>query len=130
VPFRALSAFVLFAAVGCSTTPSSTVGVPLGSEFILKPGETARVQSTDLRVTFVQVSNDSRCPGDALCVWAGDAILALRVGSADVELRSNTAPAQPVGTYTVRVQRVEPYPFTSKIIAPDDYRAVFVVTQH
>jgi hypothetical protein len=130
VSLRAFSALVVFAAVGCSTTPSSTVGVPLGSEFILKPGETARVQSTDLRVTFVQVLNDSRCPGDALCVWAGDAVLALRVGSADVELRSNTAPAQPVGTYTVRVQRVEPYPFTSKIIAPADYRAVLVVTQH
>jgi hypothetical protein len=115
------------ALASCATGASSLGGVPLGREFTLKPGETARVQSTDLRVTFVGVVNDSRCPADAVCIQAGDAVLALRVGSADVELRSNSAPVRAVGVYNVRVKRVEPYVYTSRVIPPDDYRAALVV---
>lgn len=124
---RALSPLFAWLALAGCTTASSSLGVPLGQEFILKPGETVQVQSTDLRVTFVGVVNDSRCPADAVCIQAGDAVLALRVGSADVELRSNSAPLQAVGAYNVRVERVEPYVYTSRVIPPDDYRAALVV---
>ena len=56
---RFLPLLALLATAGC--TPSSpSVGVPLGGEFTLKPGETAQVQTTDLRVTFLRVVNDSR----------------------------------------------------------------------
>jgi hypothetical protein len=118
-----------FCVVGCAAAPSSTEGVPLGSEFSLKPGESAEVQSTGLRVTFLGVRSDSRCPADAVCIQAGDAVLALRVGTAEVELRSNSAPERAVGVYNVRVERVEPYVYSGRPIAPDDYRAVLVVTR-
>lgn len=121
---------VLFAgALGCAAPSAPGGGVPLGAEFTLKPGETAQVQSTDLRVTFLGVVSDSRCPADAICVQAGDAVLALRVGTAEVELRSASAPERVVGIYRVRVTRVEPYPFSSQPIVPADYRASLVVTR-
>ena len=56
-------------------------------------------------------------------------MVGLRVGTAEVELRSNSAPEAAVGVYSVRVQRVEPYVYSSRPIAPDDYRAVLVVTR-
>ena len=126
---RPLCLLALLAVVGCAASPSTTQGVPLGSEFSLKPGETAEVQSTGLRVTFLGVRSDSRCPADVLCIQAGDAVVGLRVGTAEVELRSNSAPEAAVGVYSVRVQRVEPYVYSSRPIAPDDYRAVLVVTR-
>jgi hypothetical protein len=125
---RCLPLLALLAAAACTPT-SPSVGVPLGTEFTLKPGETAQMSSTDLRVTFHGVVSDSRCPGDAICVQAGDAVLALRVGTAEVELRSNTLPERTVGIYKIRVLKVDPYPFVSKPIAAGDYRAALVVTR-
>jgi hypothetical protein len=119
-----------FLGVACTAPFEATGNVPLGSEFTLKPGESAFMQSTDLQVGFQGVVNDSRCPGDATCIQAGDAVVALQVGTAQVTLRSNTAPEQVVGIYRVRVTRVEPYPFASQPpIAPADYRATLVVNR-
>lgn len=126
---RPLGLLALLAVGGCAASPSTTDGVPLGSEFSLKPGESAQIQSTGLRVTFLGVRSDSRCPADVVCIQAGDAVLGLRVGTAEVELRSNSAPVAAVGVYNVRVQRVEPYVYTSRTIAPGDYRAVLIVTR-
>jgi hypothetical protein len=127
-PLAVFSLFALLANFGC--TPSSpSIGVALGSEFTLKPGETARIDSTDLGVFFFGVLSDSRCPANAICVQAGDAVVALRVGTAEVELRSNTVPERTVGIYKVRVVKLEPYPFSTQPIPPADYRASLVVTR-
>jgi len=128
---RSLFLVAVLGAAACSSPSSPTVTVPLGEEFTLKPGEIAQMQSTDLGVTFLGVSNDSRCPGDAVCIQAGDAVVVLQVGTAGVELKSNSAPEKVVGIYRVRVTRVEPYPFSSlPPIAAPDYRASLVVQRN
>ena len=122
--------FIILCTVSCSSSPAApTAEVPLGSEFSLKPGESALVVSTDLVVTFLQVVNDSRCPADAVCVQAGDAVVALSVGKAGVELRSNSAPEAAVGSYVLRLERVEPYVYSSRPIEPKDYRAILKLTR-
>jgi hypothetical protein len=122
--------FIILCTVSCSSSPAApTAEVPLGSEFSLKPGESALVVSTDLVITFLQVVNDSRCPADAVCIQAGDAVVALSVGNAGVELRSNSAPETVVGSYLLRLERVEPYVYVSKPIEPKDYRAVLKLTR-
>lgn len=122
--------FAILCTVSCSSSPASpTAEVPLGSEFSLKPGESAMVESTDLLVTFQKVVQDSRCPADAVCVQAGDAVVALTVGKAGVELRSNSAPETVVGSYLLRLERVEPFVYVSRPIEPKDYRAVLKLTR-
>ena len=118
----------LVVAAGC-TPVAPTEGVPLDREFTLKPGTGGQIEGTDLRVVFQGVVSDSRCPADATCVQAGDAVVELRVGTALVQLRSSSAPEQVVGIYRVRLTRVEPYPATSQPIAPGDYRATLIVTR-
>ena len=110
-----------------SAAPSAEI--PLGREFSLRPGESATIESTGLVVTFLSVLSDSRCPADAVCVWAGDAVVALRVGRAGVELRSTSAPETAVGAYRLRLERVEPDVSSGKRIEPADYRAVLKVTR-
>ena len=48
-------------------------------QFTLAPGEAAAIELTGLRVQFVRVMADSRCPADAICIWVGDAMVHVRV---------------------------------------------------
>ena len=127
--WRALG-LIAWAAVACSSGPTGpSEDVPLGRAFTLRPGESVTIESTDLIVSFEKVTEDSRCPADVTCVWAGDAVVVLRVGEASLELRSTTAPESVVGAYRVRLERVEPYVYDSRQIPPEAYRAVLRVTR-
>jgi len=128
--WRALVLFAWAAGVACAPGPTGpSEVVPLGREFTLRPGESVTIESTDLIVSFEQVAQDSRCPADATCVWAGDAVVVLKVGEASLELRSTTAPESVVGAYRVRLERVEPVAYRDRTIPPEAYRAVLRVTR-
>lgn len=133
--FAAVLWSILPALAACDSSPAGpSTDVPLGEEFTLKPGESAAVQGTDLRVSFDKVVEDSRCPADVVCIRAGEAVVALQAswkdGNALVQLRTveggNEASA---GAYRVRLARVEPYPLASRPITPADYRTVLEVTR-
>ncbi len=59
----------LFLMTGCDEVQTSPTS-PLDAEFTLAPGEGRRIEGESVSVTFVGVSGDSRCPVDAICVWA------------------------------------------------------------
>ena len=61
------------AACGGSAQPEVT----LPADVTLKTGEHRDING--LTVTFVGVKEDSRCPDNARCVWAGNAAVQLRV---------------------------------------------------
>jgi hypothetical protein len=54
-----------------------TLQVAIGQEFQLAVGQEARIVGTPITVTFRSVSDDSRCPSNVQCVWAGDAAIKL-----------------------------------------------------
>ena len=47
----------------------------MDEEFTLKVGQKVTVKDTNLTVRFVAVAEDSRCPVDVTCAWAGNARL-------------------------------------------------------
>ena len=115
---------------------ASPVGptVPLSQRFPLEPGETASVEGTSLRVQFLRVSGDSRCPVDAICIQGGDAVVHVRATDstpADYELHTGGPPHTVVTPSGFRIELAEllPYPFSSRTIQPDDYRATLIVTR-
>src|SRR5689334_15263072 len=57
----------------------SPTEVVLGDEFTTKVGQQVRVKDTKLKLTFLSVPQDSRCPSSVDCVWAGNAQLNLEV---------------------------------------------------
>jgi hypothetical protein len=73
-----LIAAVAIAAAGCSSVDTAVVASP-GVEFSLALGKTAALSGSDFRITFNRVTEDSRCPVDVQCVWAGDAKIELTV---------------------------------------------------
>ena len=60
-----------------------------GNEKTLHVGETLRYDR-GLKITFLAVRNDSRCPINAKCIWAGDAAVVLRVKAGNQAARRVT----------------------------------------
>ena len=103
---------------------------PVNREVVLAPGQTAEV-ATGLSVRFVSVVGDSRCPGDAICIQGGDAIVRIDIESGEDRGQRDlhTATLAPVSFDDVQLQLVElqPYPFSSRPFDPADYRATLRV---
>jgi hypothetical protein len=131
----ALLVWCLLAATACDEKSPTGPTVPLNERFTLAPGEVAVVDDADVRVRFVRVSGDSRCPADAVCIQGGDAVVQLVVvdenGAAEYELHTGDSARASVSHRGVRVELVElqPYPFSSRTIAPGEYRATLAVSR-
>lgn len=123
---RAIAILLCVALAGCSSVRSQeTKTVEPGGEVTLAPGETVSVKAADMKVRFLGVTEDSRCPRDVNCIWAGQVKVRL-------EIRSRHAASQPEiaeggsvveSGYRVTLVRVEPRPVSTARIAPAEYRA-------
>jgi hypothetical protein len=106
----------------------------LGEQFDVRVGETAYLADTHLSIRVNAVPEDSRCPRDAVCVWAGNARVSLtrREGSnADaVELNSTVEPrAVTRWGHTVQLIDVQPVPIAGQPIAAQEYVVRLLVTR-
>lgn len=121
----------LVAATGCGASVAGPTN-PIDRPFTLGVGEAATISGAGLALEFTGVTGDSRCPADALCIQGGDAIVHIRVsgtGTASYELHTGDASRATAahGRYLISLVELQPYPFSSGPIAPDDYRATLVV---
>ena len=110
----ALTAVLL---AGCVTTRSNDDG-----SVDARLGQTVNVGGP--RVTPLAVLEDSRCPMEARCIWAGRVRLSVRVttgvGSTVRELATDKA--LQVADGQLVLQGVMPPRSTQRTIAPSDYR--------
>jgi hypothetical protein len=100
----------------------------------LRVSETSRLADQRTTITFVRVSDDSRCPTGVTCVWEGDAVAELTVetdGSpaAHVQLHANPRFAQDAAVHglRIRLERLEPYPEADRPIPAGEYRVVLLI---
>jgi hypothetical protein len=105
--------------------------VTRAARFTLAPGSIATVEDAGVRVEFVGVVGDSRCPADALCIQLGEAVVHLRVYDGAItayELRTGHPDRGAVTHHALRIELVDlqPYPFSNRRIQPSDYRATLV----
>lgn len=130
-----LAILCLLVATACDEKSPTAPTVPLNERFTLAPGERAAVTGAGFVVEFQGVTNDSRCPGDAICITGGDAIVQVRVtdsGEARYELHTGDSFRASAVHRDARIELVslEPYPFSSlPPIQPGDYRATLTVTR-
>jgi hypothetical protein len=109
----------------------AAAAVPLGREFTLALGQSVAVAGTDLCLTLRAVRDDSRCPADVQCMWAGDATVALEVGgAATFDLHTSGALAREAthGGYRITLVRLDPVPHSTAPLTAD-YRATLVVVR-
>ena len=125
----------LLCVTGCDEKSPVGPSVSLNERFTLAAGEVAEIDGTNLRIQFVRVTGDSRCPADAVCIQGGDAIVHVRASErgdtvADLELHTgdSSRAAAMYRSFRIELLELQPYPFSSRTIAPDDYRATLNVT--
>jgi hypothetical protein len=120
--FRILAAGLL---VSCA---SSLTQVGPGSDFELEPGKPVQLSGTGVRVTLLEVVNDSRCPVDVVCVTAGDAEVRLSVvGEGEDRTVSLHVMQEPrsvtIGAVRLELTGLTPSPRSTVTIPPAEYRA-------
>ena len=122
--------------VGTACHADSPVGpdVPPDRQFTLAPGQSASIQGTSLRIEFLRVSGDSRCPADVFCIQGGDAVVHVRVSDAaraEYELHTgdHSRAVARHAEFSIELVQLQPYPFSSRTIEPGAYRATLAVTR-
>jgi hypothetical protein len=130
-----LAIICLLGVTACDGSPTGPT-VNLDERFTLAVGEVATVEQAQVRLTFVEVTGDSRCPADALCIQGGDAVVRLRAAagtaSSTLELHTGDSSRAAAAFQSLRVElkELQPYPFSSRTIAPGDYRVSLTVTRN
>ena len=125
---------LLLAACDTSMEPSRKpiVHAALNVPFTLDAGQSAILDDEELSVTFVRVLEDSRCPIDATCIYAGDATMSIRAvlqGQAAMTLNLTiSAGANAVYEgFGFHAQQLLPGQLTGHTIPPADYDVQLLV---
>lgn len=101
----------------------------------LRVHNTKKLLKSKLKIEFLSVVEDSRCPSDVNCIHAGNAKIKVRIvkrGSRAQTIELNTlqpdsAPA--VHGYKLRLTALTPAPATNIRINPNGYVATIVLTK-
>jgi hypothetical protein len=109
-------------------------GQPVDRQMTVGVGETATVSEVGISIRFEGVTGDSRCPIDAVCIQGGDAIVHLdvlpaRAGTSEYELHTGNMKPVTHGDVTIALVDLTPYPFSSRPIQQNEYRATLRVTR-
>lgn len=109
-----------------SSTSSSNVAVP--GTVVLAPGESVRIEGRDVTVRFASVLEDSRCPTEVTCVWAGRARVAVEVTrdgqparSFELEVGAPSATVEAEGL-RLTAEALDPAPRDSQTTPTEAYR--------
>ena len=123
---RSLILALLLTACGTSTEPK------LGENFEIRLGTTVEIPDDTTRVQFTDVTADSRCPMNAQCVWAGEAVVLFTVGSdqqVSMTLGADASKATVIiGMKQFTLVALKPYPKVNESIAKGDYIATIRFT--
>ncbi len=119
-------------------------GPQLGEEFVLRVGGTVTINSNGPTVELVEIVEDSRCPADVTCIWAGRALIKVIVsspsdvlgfGTVDMTLEAGAEAGQEnrvVGkhaAYTLALLELAPQPISTVKLSSQDYLAKLEVVK-
>ena len=110
----------------------------LGEQFQLTVNQTAFIESENMKITFSDVLEDSRCPSDVVCVWEGQISVLVSIlqneqplGELMLTGRAGNEELATEGLegYSIRLVLADPYPISTEIIELSDYVITLVVTK-
>jgi hypothetical protein len=112
--------FLLLAILFFSCKPRIT-GIPAGEEFLLGLWQEATIETAGgkMLIRFNEVLEDSRCPQDTKCVWAGRVTLQLLIDRTRKVEITNEATDQ---GRRIILLKVEPVPRLGLDIRAKDYQ--------
>jgi len=95
-------------------------------------GREKTVPGFGMRIKFLEVLDDSRCPVGTTCIWAGNAKVKIQVfagrRAATFELNSTVSPRTvTIGGYEIKLDSLEPRPRAGSSGRQSPYTAVFAI---
>lgn len=129
------SCFVSLFYLACTKNDQVVTAPILGESFELAFEATTELSDAEIKITFEDMLEDSRCPENAVCVWEGLVKLALNLeidGTLhEVELIDHVGHPQKaqatVGERTIRLISVEPAKLTADEISKDEYVIMLII---
>ena len=128
---------VFFLALQCAA-PLPVDTPPLNQGFDLRVGESVRVGTGQtILIRFLRVTEDSRCPEGAVCIWEGNARVELQlererllIPPTIASLNTGVGPrSTDFAGYTIALRRLSPYPRIGEKIDARSYVAGLLVTK-
>ncbi|HKU50026.1 MAG TPA: hypothetical protein VJP79_08755 [Nitrososphaera sp.] len=125
---------------GVEVPSRASVGVP----FTLVPGESVIIAGSGITAKLLNITEDSRCPSDVTCIWAGQVSVLVSLSQNSTSLgnftltlggvgggNNSSAAAQHsvAGDYVIKLTEVQPYPISTQKIEPSDYVATLVLSR-
>ena len=124
------------AALAPAVTPPATATSRAVAHVIVRVGETATPAGCAVTLTLTDVRDDSRCPVDVSCVWAGDATVVLavtpdggQVREVVLQLANETARAAEVSGVRLHLDSLRPDRQADSTIRRDEYRATLSLSR-
>jgi len=131
IQFSILLLVVLALSFSCKKKPQAGYRlVQAGESFELMLNESAKLDGEDLKITFTEVLEDSRCPEGTDCFWAGEVKIAVKANTGNRtyqlalsrEGKQTGEVTQNAGDFRIALQEVNPYPKQNHKISPEDYK--------
>ena len=122
-----------FAAINCSDSSTNYTEIELDQEFEIKVGDSAVLANQGLIIKFKAVTEDSRCPIDAVCVWPGNAAVTFDLKNSigdklSTQLNTFVDPKSiNFSDVIITLTELNPYPKSNEPINPDEYIAKLIV---
>lgn len=121
--------------LACHSSPTDP-GPGRDATIVVQFGNSSQVNS-DLRVSFAQLVEDSRCPASVACVWQGNGAIRLDIttasGAQSVKLNTAGGASFPreasVAGYTFTLVQLDPQRRTPDPIPVQQYLATIRVTR-
>jgi len=121
-------AFIMISIISCDNEPVPD-SFSFGLENDFKINEEYHSIDNSLVFSITEI-NDSRCPSDVVCIWAGKADVKIKVEhpvAGTITLSTYDNPADTVGSYSFKIIDVLPYPISTKTVKLEDYDVVLKI---
>lgn len=112
------------------------INTGLNIPFKLNINQTAVIGSENLKITFLNVTEDSRCPSDVQCIWEGQAKVQISILKDDQNIGTfyltkraghDELSVLSVKGYSITLEKVDPYPVSTKKTEAQDYVIVLKI---
>ncbi|MEO9363299.1 MAG: hypothetical protein ABI348_05300 [Nitrososphaera sp.] len=117
---------------------AAVVPAELDKPFKLKVGQQAAIDSEKIAISLLNVTEDSRCPSDVVCIWQGQASVRVSAevngtdaGQFVLTIGGNEKSSQVFGggRYLAKMASLEPYPVSTNQTMPEDYVATLTISK-
>lgn len=130
--------------LGCSESkntlpePETNPTHKLDAQIRLMINQNLTIESEGLSVKLLKITEDSRCPSDVTCIWAGQVGVLIDVSQNGKDLGNINLILGPdkklaekkINGYLIRLVEVSPFPISTKKIETSDYVITITISKY